>query len=94
MLNDSLAGGSTKFYRAGNGKIDMGQFRINCQLASDIANTYGLGKPERTAIEYSQGEAGRPISRTRSIAILDITGNKIQRWTNFVQGFGSQSANR
>jgi len=55
----------------------MGLFRINCQLASDIANTYGLGKPERTAIEYSQGEAGRPISRTRSIPILDITGNKI-----------------
>ena len=87
------AGGRTWYYRAGNGKIDMGQFRINCQLASDIANTYGLGKPERTAIEYSQGEAGRPISRTRSIPILDITGNKIQRWTNFVQGFRPQSAN-
>ncbi|MEG4493203.1 hypothetical protein [Microcoleus sp. D3_18_C4] len=87
------AGGRTWYYRAGNGKIDMGQFRINCQLASDIANTYGLGKPERTAIEYSQGEAGRPRSRTRSIPILDITGNKIQRWTNFVQGFRPQSAN-
>lgn len=87
------AGGRTWYYRAGNGKIDMGQFRINCQLASEIANTYGLGKPERTAIEYSQGEAGRPISRTRSIPILDITGNKIQRWTNFVQRFRPQSAN-
>lgn len=87
------AGGRTWYYFAGNGKIDMGQFRINCQLASDIANTYGLGKPERTAIEYSQEEAGRPISRTRSIPILDITGNKIQRWTNFVQGFRPQSAN-
>jgi hypothetical protein len=87
------AGGRTWYYFAGNGKIDMGQFRINCQLASDIANTYGLGKPERTAIEYSQGEAGRPISRTRSIPILDITGNKIQPWTNFVQRFRPQSAN-
>lgn len=87
------AGGRTWYYRAGNGKIDMGQFRINCQLASEIANTYGLGKPERSAIEYSQGEAGRPISRTRSIPILDITGNKIQRWTNFVQRFRPQSAN-
>ena len=87
------AGGRTWYYRAGNGKIDMGQFRINCPLASEIANTYGLGKPERTAIEYSQGEAGRPISRTRSIPILDITGNKIQRWTNFVQRFRPQSAN-
>jgi serine/threonine-protein kinase len=35
------AGGRTWYYRAGNGKIDMGQFRINCLLASDIANTYG-----------------------------------------------------
>jgi hypothetical protein len=87
------AGSRTWYYFAGNGKIDMGQFRINCQLASDIANTYGLGKPERTAIEYSQGEAGRPISRTRSIPILDITGNKIQPWTNFVQRFRPQSAN-
>lgn len=87
------AGGRTWYYFAGNGKIDMGQFKINCQLASEIANTYGLGKPERTAIEYSQEEAGRPISRTRSIQILDITGNKIQPWMNFVQGFRPESAN-
>ncbi|MEZ2235076.1 hypothetical protein [Microcoleus sp.] len=77
-------------YYAGNGRISMGSFRITCQLASDIANTYGLGKPERTAIEYSQEEAGPPISRTRSIPILDISGNKIQRWTNFVQRFRPQ----
>jgi len=81
------AGGRTWYYRAGNGRIDMGTFRITCQLAGDIANTYGLGKPERSAIEYSQEEAGPPISRTRSIPILDITGNKVQRWMNFVQGF-------
>ncbi|MCC3409702.1 MAG: hypothetical protein JGK17_29970 [Microcoleus sp. PH2017_10_PVI_O_A] len=74
-------------YRAGNGRISMGTFRITCQLASDTANTYGLGKPERSAIEYSQEEAGLPISRTRSIPILDITGNKVDRWMNFVQGF-------
>jgi hypothetical protein len=74
-------------YYAGNGKISMGSFRITCQLAGDIANTYGLGKPELTAIEYSQEEAGPPISRTRSIPSLDITGNKVQRWTNFVQRF-------
>jgi serine/threonine-protein kinase len=81
------AGGRTWLYRAGNGRIDMGEFRITCQSAGDIANTYGLGKPELSAIEYSQEEAGPPISRTRSIPILDITGNKVQRWMNFVQGF-------
>ncbi|MEG4218550.1 hypothetical protein QUA27_24790 [Microcoleus sp. Pol14C6] len=80
------AGGRTWYYRAGNGKIDMGQFRINCQLASDIANTYGLGKPERSAIEYSQEEPGPPRSRSHSLPILDIT-NKVPRWMNFVQAF-------
>ncbi|WP_293366644.1 hypothetical protein [Microcoleus sp. CAWBG50] len=74
-------------YRAGNGRISMGTFRITCLLAGDIAKTYGLGKPERSAIEYSQEEAGPPISRTRSIPILDITGNKVDRWLNFVQSF-------
>lgn len=74
-------------YRAGNGRIEMGTFRITCQLAGDIANTYGLGKSERSAIEYSQEEAGPPISRTRFIPILEITGNKVDRWMNFVQGF-------
>ncbi|MGB7892817.1 MAG: hypothetical protein WCF82_13065 [Microcoleus sp.] len=34
------AGGRTWYYRAGKGKIEMGQFRINCHLASDLANTY------------------------------------------------------
>jgi hypothetical protein len=87
------AGSRTWFYRAGNGKIEMGQFIITCQLARDIANNYGLGKPELTTIEYSQEEAGPPISRNRSIPILDITGNKIQRWMNFVQSFKPYSAN-
>ena len=77
-------------YYAENGRISMGSFRITCQLAGDIANTYGLGKPERTAIEYSQEEAGPPISRTRSIPILDITGNKVDRWIDFVQKFRPQ----
>lgn len=77
-------------YYAGNGKISMGSFRITCQLAGDIAKTYGLGKPEQTAIEYAQEEAGSPISRTRSIPILDISGNKVDRWLNFVQRFRPQ----
>ena len=33
------AGGRTWYYRAGNDKIDMGQFRINCQLASEIGSS-------------------------------------------------------
>ncbi len=71
----------------------MGEFKITCQLAGDIAKAYGLGKPESTAIEYSQEEAGLPISRTRSIPILDISGNQVDRWLKFVQRFRPQSAN-
>jgi hypothetical protein len=77
-------------YYAGNGKISMGSFRITCQLAGEIARTYGLGKPKPTAIEYSQEEAGKPISRTRAIPTLNITGNKVDRWLNFVQKFRPQ----
>jgi hypothetical protein len=77
-------------YYAGNGKISMGSFRITCQLAGEIAKTYGLGKAERTAIEYSQEEAGPPVSRTRAIPTLNITGNKVDRWMNFVQRFRPQ----
>ncbi|MGL5059531.1 MAG: hypothetical protein ACRC62_06075 [Microcoleus sp.] len=77
-------------YYAGNGKISMGSFKITCQLAGEIAKTYGLGKAERIAIEYSQEEAGPPISRTRAIPTLNITGNKVDRWMNFVQRFRPQ----
>ncbi len=86
------AGSRTWFYRAGNGKIDMGQFRITCQLATDIANSYGLGKPERTIIEYSQEESGSPIARTRSIPVLNISGKKITNWLDFVQNFRPYSS--
>lgn len=87
------AGGRTWYYRAGNGKIDMGQFRISCQLATDIANSYGLGKSERTIIEYSQEESGPPIARTRSIPVLNISGKKIPIWLDFVQSFQPYSSN-
>jgi len=86
------AGGRTWYYRAGNGKIDMGQFRITCQLATDIANSYGLGKSERTIIEYSQEESGSPIARTRSIPVLNISGKKIPNWLDFVQNFRPYSS--
>ncbi len=81
------AGSRTWYYFAGNGNIDMGEFTITCELANNIANAYGLGRSLRTTIEYSQEEAGPPISTVRSIPTLDITGSKIPRWLNFVQRF-------
>lgn len=75
------------FYYADNGKIDMGQFTISCELVAQVVGNYGLGKPETTVIAYSQEEAGLPINRTRSIPILNITEKNLQSWLNFVQGF-------
>ena len=73
-------------YSAGNGSIRMGNFRIPCSLAKEMASTYGLGKPERTSIAKDT-EGGPPESDIYSIPILDITGSKVQRWMNFVQNF-------
>lgn len=73
-------------YSAGNGSIRMGNFRISCSLANEMASTYGLGKPERTSIAKDT-EGGTPESDVYSIPILDIRGSKIQRWINFVQNF-------
>ncbi len=73
-------------YSAGNGSIRMGNFRISCSLANEMASTYGLGKPERTSIAKDT-EGGTPESDVYSIPILDITGSKVQQWINFVQNF-------
>jgi hypothetical protein len=73
-------------YSASNGNIRMGNFKITCSLASEMASTYGLGKLERTSIARDT-EGGPPESDVYSIPILDITGSKVQRWMNFVQNF-------
>ena len=73
-------------YSAGNGSIRMGNFRIPCSLASEMASTYGLGKPERTSIARDT-EGGPPESDVYSIPIFDITGSKVERWMNFAQNF-------
>lgn len=73
-------------YSASNGSIRMGNFRIPCSLASEMASTYGLGKPERTSIARDT-EGGPPESDVYSIPIFDITDSKVQRWMNFVQNF-------
>ena len=80
-------------YSAGSGSIRMGNFRIPCSLASFMASTYGLGKPERTSLAKDT-EGGPPESDVYSIPILDITGSKVQRWMNFVQNFKPTSRDR
>ena len=65
----------------------MGKFSISCNLANDLAAAYGLGKPEFTTISFSQGEGQSPKVRSNNIPIFEITGNKVPKWMNFVQGF-------
>jgi len=61
----------------------MGEFRISCQLANDLAIAYGMGKPEMTAIFMA--EVDEPS--TTAIPTLNITGGKVQTWMQFTQNF-------
>jgi len=71
------------FYRASGGNTNMGQFRISCKLANDLAIAYGMGEPEMTGIFMA--EVDEP-SYTR-IPTLNITGGKVQTWMRFTQNF-------
>lgn len=68
-------------YKAGDGNIDMGRFDITCQLAKDIAIAYGLGKTQPTTMYHYR------VEDVENIPTLNITGNKVNTWLNFVQGF-------
>ncbi len=74
-------------YFAGNGSINMGNFRISCDLAANIATAYGLGTPEQTVIYWSGGEGFPGRVQTFDVPIFNITGGKVNRWMNFAQNF-------
>lgn len=76
-------------YYAGGGNIEMGTFRISCELANVIVNAYKVRRPEPTAITFSMGEDHPPEVRNYRIGILDIErdSNKTTRWLKFVQKF-------
>ena len=87
MCQSGAIGGSTSWtYLAGNGSSDMGTFNISCNLASDIAIAYGLGKPERTIVQRTTEGYGTRIE-VRSVPILAITGGKVNKWMSFTQRF-------
>jgi hypothetical protein len=73
--------GISWYYEADNGNIDMGKFNITCKLARDIAQAYGLGKAQATNIIYYRAD------NVVNIPTLNITGDKVNKWLNFVQGF-------
>lgn len=67
-------------YQAENGNRFMGQFYISCTTARKAVQTYGLGRPERTFI-YHRGQGPERVE----IPVLDLNGNKIPHFQQFVQ---------
>ncbi|MEI6428048.1 MAG: hypothetical protein WCO45_06600 [Pseudanabaena sp. ELA607] len=65
-------------YEADNGRIFMGKLFISCDIARQAKATYGLGRAERTILEY----AGNP--EVVYIPVLDLNGPKIKRFQNFI----------
>jgi hypothetical protein len=65
-------------------------FYITCNLASEIVETYGLGKAEETLVEAFVDHHPTRSIRTDLIPILDITGSKISQWQDFVDAFESR----
>ena len=77
-------------YEAENGNIDMGRFKISCNLARSTAATYGLGKPETTVIRRNFNlKNGRPSIAVTKYAIptLNIAKNRVVQWKLFVRTF-------
>jgi hypothetical protein len=75
-------------YGAANDNIDMGQFDISCQLASEIAATYGLDNSKSTTVRtVRMTVTGGSYSKNYAIPTLNIGGTKTSKWMNFVQKF-------
>ena len=77
-------------YEAENGNIEMGRFKISCNLARSTAATYGLGKPKTTVIRRNFNlKNGRPSIAVEKYAIptLNIAKNRVVQWKTFVQTF-------
>jgi hypothetical protein len=73
-------------YRADNGRTDMGQFYVSCELAKDLVAGYGLGRPERTML--TRQPSGR--DDTVAIPVLSLTPNKIPKFMDWVSKFKPQ----
>ena len=87
---DRTSAGYNWSYEAENGNIEMGRFKISCNLAREIATAYGLGKPEITVIRRNFDlKNGRPSIAVEkySIPTLNIAKNRVVQWRDFVQKF-------
>lgn len=87
---DRASEGYNWSYQAENGNIEMGRFKISCNLARSIAPAYGLGKSEITVIRrHFNQKNGRPSIAVEkySIPTLNIAKNRVLQWRDFVQKF-------
>ncbi len=72
-------------YFAGNGKINMGKFFMDCKLVRDITFAYGTGTPEKTVITYGYGAAAD--KKVVNLPVLNLNGDKIPKFKNFLARF-------
>lgn len=87
---DRTSAGYNWSYEAENGNIEMGRFKISCNLARETATAYGLSKPETTVIRRNFNlRNGRPSMALEKYAIptINIAKNRAVQWKNFVQTF-------
>lgn len=87
---DQASKGYDWSYEAENGNIEMGRFKISCNLAQSIAAAYGLGKPEISVIRrnFNLKNGGPSLAiETYSIPTLNIVNNRVLQWRDFVQKF-------
>jgi hypothetical protein len=73
-------------YAANDGKADMGNFTISCNLAQDLSSAYGLSRSESTDIQERYRSRGGKLYR-ENIATLNIRGGKIESWQKFTADF-------
>ena len=85
---DRTAAGYDWSYDVANGNIEVGRFKISCNLAREIATAYGFGKPQLTVIRRNFNlKNGRPSVALEkySIPALNITKTLSPQWINFVK---------
>jgi hypothetical protein len=72
-------------YFADDGSVNMGKFLMSCGLVRDIRIAYGTATPERTLIQYGYGM--NAATEEVYIPVLDLRGDKIAKFQNFVERF-------
>lgn len=83
-------------YEAANGNIDMGSFKISCQLSRDIATAYGFVGSQSTILRRQYTTADyTPAIKTETLTVpkLNFTGGKASRWLTFLQKFVPEKMN-